>query len=80
MVFRWEHLQGSSAAGEDGIDSRGIERNNEKRKTGEVGQTRKCRVVGVATVDPIDDFLINPSLAFPRNASAEYTQFPVIQM
>ncbi|KAH7557570.1 hypothetical protein JRO89_XS11G0182000 [Xanthoceras sorbifolium] len=65
-----ESGQSSSIAGEDSVtteESKGSMRSGRGERLDKEG---KCRLVGVATVDPIDDFFMNTFLGLPTQCLA----------
>lgn len=56
-------------------ESKGTMKSGRGKRLNEEG---KCKLVGVATVDPIDDFLMNSFLGLPTECLAELNSMIII--
>lgn len=56
-------------------ESKGTMKSERGKRLNEEG---KCKLVGVATVDPIDDFLMNSFLGLPTECLAELNSMIII--
>ncbi|KAH0852919.1 hypothetical protein HID58_093596 [Brassica napus] len=70
FTAKWD-IQSSAVGGENGVDDGGVYRREEERRGERMDGEGKCRLVGVARVETVDDLFMNTFLSLPSECLAD---------